>query len=57
MFIIQIHLLSIIYYIVSFINAINASVQINVDKEETLSGIIVIFDLHTVSVWMELSVI
>ncbi len=57
MFIIQIHLLSIVYYIMSFINAINASVQMNVDKEETLSGIIIIFDLHTVSVWMELSVI
>ncbi len=47
MFIIQIHLLSIVYYIVSFINAINASVQINVDKEETLSVIIVIFDLYS----------
>ncbi len=57
MFSIQINLLSIIYYTMSFINAINASVQINVDKEKTLSVIIIIFDLHTVSVWMELSVI
>lgn len=37
MFIIKMNLLSIIYYIWSFINEINASVQINVHKEETFS--------------------
>lgn len=33
----KMNLLSIIYYILSFINEINASVQINVHKEETFS--------------------